>query len=131
MFGFGKRKKPLVLHVDDSALQLMAVKNMLQLLGVDSIEAASGKDAIVLAEERKPDAIILDAMMPLMDGYQTAEILRAKASTKDIPILMLTGSDAVKDVDKAGEMGIKAYLVKPVQYDRLKSKLGALIQLPE
>ncbi|MBI4376482.1 MAG: response regulator [Elusimicrobia bacterium] len=129
LFGFG-RKRPVVLHVDDSPFIILTVKVMLEQLGCEPLGASSGADGVKLAAKEKPDVILLDAMMPVMDGYQTAELLRTSPETKDIPIIMLTGADTVKDVDKATQWA-SAYLVKPVKIDRLKAKLGSIIKLPE
>ncbi|MBI3549729.1 MAG: response regulator [Elusimicrobia bacterium] len=125
-----KRTKPLVLHVDDSPLIIETTKAMLFQLGCDSLTALSGEECVKLAEEQKPDLILVDAMMPQMDGFATTLALRQRENTRTIPVIMLTGTDRVKDVDKARESGANGYLVKPLHMDRLESKLREFIALP-
>lgn len=127
MFG-GKRARPLILHIDDSNLVLMTAQTMLGGLGYDSIQAHGGEEGISAAADKKPDLILVDAMMPEVDGYQTVARLRAQKETASTPIVMVTGDDSVKSVDLAMSSGANDYLVKPLKEDRLKAKLEALIK---
>lgn len=131
IFGFGRRTKPLVLHVDDSRTIIMVVKSMLREIGCDTLEALTGFEAIEIAEKEKPDLILLDSIMPEMDGCQTCSALKTNPKTKDIPILMVTGQDVVKEVDKAIEAGAEGYILKPVNVERLRSRLKSFIQIPD
>jgi PleD family two-component response regulator len=128
MFG-GKRAKPLVLHIDDSHLVLMTAQAMLNGLGYDSIQMFGGEDGVKAAADKKPDLILVDAMMPVVDGYETVKRLRAQKESANIPIVMLTGDDSVKSIDLATNCGANGYLVKPLKEDRLKAKLEELIKL--
>lgn len=123
LFGFGKRTRTLVLHIDDSALVLETTKSLLASLGCDAVTALSGADGIELARKHKPDLILVDAMMPGMDGYQTTRALKEDPTTKEIPVLMLTGNDQVKSIDSSRAAGADGYIVKPIVLDRLKAKL--------
>ncbi len=127
MFG-GKRAKPLILHIDDSHLVLMTAQAMLNGLDYDSIQVFSGEEGIKAAAEKKPDLILVDAMMPVLDGYETVQRLRAQKESAATPIIMVTGDDSVKSVDRALNCGANDYIVKPLKEDRLKSKLEALIK---
>ncbi|OGR86291.1 MAG: hypothetical protein A3J74_08660 [Elusimicrobia bacterium RIFCSPHIGHO2_02_FULL_57_9] len=129
LFGF-KRTKPLILHVDDSVLVLGNFNAMLVQLGCDVISVLGGEECLKAAAKKMPDLILIDAMMPEMDGFQTTSVLRLNAKTRDIPIIMVTGADRVKDVDKAIESGINGTLLKPVSMDRLEAKLREFIKLP-
>lgn len=130
MFGMGrpKRAKPLVLHVDDSHFILVSTKAMLESIGCDVVVAYGGKEGLELAGKQKPDLILVDTNMPEMDGYAVVRALRAGPS-RETPIVMLTGVDVVKEVERAHEAGANSYLVKPVQLDRLRSKLQEFIPL--
>lgn len=119
----------MILHADDSAFIIMTMKIMFQQLGCDSVEASSGEQTLQLARTQKPDIILLDAMMPGLDGYQTAAALRGDAATQNIPIIMLTGNAPPEHAGKTSGW-VDDYLVKPVQFERLKAALGALIELP-
>src|SRR5579859_5665237 len=114
------RKKPLILHIDDSETVLLVTQSMLEDIGVDSMTASNGADGVSLAEKELPDLILMDAMMPGMDGYQA---IKAIDKTKNIPVLMVTGSDTTKDVEKALSAGANGYVIKPIHAGRLKSKI--------
>lgn len=126
-----KRKKSLVLHVNDSETVLLVTQSMLEFIGVDTLTANSGAEGIKLAERDLPDLILMDAMMPGMDGYEATKSLKRNSATRDIPILMVTGSDAAKDVEKALASGANGYVVKPIHADRLKAKIEEWLKLPK
>jgi len=130
LFGMlgGKRERPLVLHIDDSQLVLMTAQATLAGLGYDSIQTLSGADGVKTAADKKPDLILVDAIMPDMDGYETVVRLRAQKASAETPIIMLTGDDGVKSVDHAMSCGANDYLLKPLREERLKAKLEALIK---
>lgn len=129
LFGmFDKRERPLILHIDDSHLVLMTVQTILSALGYDSIQCLSGEDGIETAVAKKPDLILVDTMMPVMDGYQTIHHLRTRKETAAIPIIMLTGDDKLSAVEMALNSGANDYIVKPVKEERLKAKLEVLIK---
>jgi len=129
LFGLGdkKREHPLVLHVDDSRFVLTVVKTMLLTLGCEVIGALSGKECLKSARANKPDVILLDTVMPEMDGVQTVTELKQDSATKDIPIIMLTGISIMRDVELALAAGAQGYLVKPVDINQLRIKLAKFI----
>ncbi len=129
MAWFQNRAKPLILHVDDEYIILSTLKLILESLGLDVIQANTGPDGIKIAAKEKPSLILLDAMMPVMDGYETCIKLKRDPKTKDIPVIMLTGLDTVKDVEQAMAAGANSYLVKPIERNRLKAKLENFIKL--
>jgi CheY-like chemotaxis protein len=118
-----KRARPLVLHIDDSPLLIETTKAMLVSIGCDVISALNGEEGLALARKNKPDLILVDAMMPGIDGYTTTRALKADAATSTIPVVMLTGNDQVKSVDLSHSAGADGYIVKPIQVDRLSAKL--------
>jgi len=124
------RKKPLILHIDDSETVLLVTQSMLEDIGVDSMTATNGADGVSLAEKEMPDLILMDAMMPGMDGYQATRAIKAGDKTRNIPILMVTGSDTTKDVEKALSAGANGYVIKPIHAGRLKSKIEEWLTLP-
>ena len=122
--------KPLVLHIDDSKLSQITFRALLEELGCGVLTVSNGEEGIRAAAEHKPDLIVVDAMMPEMNGYETSRLLRSNEATRATPILMLTGSDSAKDAEKATQAGANAYVVKPVKLESLRSHLASLIQLP-
>jgi CheY-like chemotaxis protein len=121
-----KRERPLILHVDDSPFIAKVIKDMVLKLGCDVVSASSGEKCLLLAKERLPDAILMDAIMPNMDGYQTTAALKQDPALKDIPVIMLTG----EETNKAEASGANGYLPKPVQAETLAGKLKEFIALP-
>ena len=128
-----KRSKPLVLHIDDSALVRATTQVLLGQMGCDSITASGGHKGLDLAAKQQPDLILVDAMMPEFDGFRTTEALKLGEKTKGIPVIMLTGSERPRGVDKAKarSSGADAYLLKPVRLEKLRKKLAEFIKLPE
>lgn len=108
----GDKKRILV--VDDSIPPLKLVSEMLLYNGYDIIKTTSGKKAVVLAVEYEPDLLILDLMMPYVDGIKVIELVRKFDFLKDKPIIMLTASSNKEDVKKSRELGVAKYMLKPV-----------------
>jgi hypothetical protein len=94
------------------------------------IRATSGAEALQLARDsRPPDLILLDIMMPEMDGYAVCRELKAHPATRDIPIIFLTGNDGVEDVVRGLEMGAVDYIAKPAEPGILKARLRTHLRL--
>lgn len=125
-----KRAKPLILHVDDSEDVLLMTRLVLRSLGFDTIMASDGPAGIDIAIKEKPDLILMDAQMDGMDGYEACKALKADSKTRSIPILMATGEDTVKYVDRAMGLGADNYITKPLDKERLRVKLAEMIELP-
>ncbi len=115
-----------VLVVDDKAENRKILKDLLGFKGYQIIEAGSGKEAVKKAKE-KPDLILLDILMPDMDGYEVAKLLKADGKTKDIPFIVLTANEDNKETDKAFAAGAKDYIVKPFQPADLLGKISKVI----
>ncbi|HKE64737.1 MAG TPA: response regulator [Micromonosporaceae bacterium] len=116
-------QRPRVLIAEDEALIRLDLAEMLTEEGYDVVaEAGDGEAAVRLAEEHRPDLIILDIKMPIMDGLAAAERI---AATRIAPIIVLTAFSQRELVDRAREAGAMAYLVKPFQ----KSDLVPAIEI--
>jgi len=107
-------EKKKILVVDDEPDIVILIKSRLESNGYEVIGAYNGKEGIEKAKEFKPDMILLDLMMPIMDGYEAGEILRNEEETKDIPIILFTAASA-EEVSQKGTDIIAAvdYVVKP------------------
>jgi len=116
-----------ILIVDDDFETLRMVGLMLQHQGYEIIAANSGEQALALANAEQPDLIILDIMMPSMDGYEVARQLRASPQTEDIPILMFTAKTQVDDKIAGYNAGADDYLTKPVHPAELIAHIKALL----
>ena len=115
-------KKQTILAVDDTLANIDVVKGV---LAQDYLvqAALSGKMALKIIEKQKPDLILLDIMMPEMDGYEVCEILKSQAETKDIPIVFLTAKSQEDDETKGLALGAVDYITKPISPPILKERV--------
>ena len=103
-------KKILVIE-DESALQKM-IEDVLSKDCYKIIPALNGKIGLELAEKEKPDLILLDLIMPQINGFEVLEGLKKNVTTKNIPVIVLTNLESMQDINRAIELGAKSYLVK-------------------
>jgi len=104
------RKKILFIE-DESALQ-KTFGDFLEKEGFELISALDGETGLKLAEKEIPDLILLDLILPKMEGVEVLKKLRENPKTKDIPVIVLTNVDDFEKLEKSLELGVKAYLVK-------------------
>lgn len=117
-----------ILVVDDDEAINELIKINLELFGYDVITAKDGIQGYTLAKQEQPDLLVLDVMMPDVDGYTVAKRIRENSSTKDIPILMLTAMGQLEDKVKGFDIGVDDYLVKPFEMEELKVRVRALLK---
>jgi len=117
-----------ILIVDDDLETLRLVGVMLQRQGYEISAANSGELALSMARKEKPDLIILDIMMPVVDGYRVAREIRDEPSTRHIPILMFTAKSQVDDKVAGYEAGANDFLTKPVHPAELTAHVKALLE---
>ena len=116
-----------ILIADDDVETLRLIGLMLQRQGFEIAAASNGAQALEMAHSASPDLIILDVMMPDMDGYQVTRQLRQDASTADIPILMFTAKSQVEDKVTGYEAGVDEYITKPIHPAELVARVKALL----
>lgn len=116
-----------VLVCDDDALVAELLRHRLQSRGYRVSVAADGREALERVAEARPDAVLLDAMMPKIDGYEVLRRLRADAATASIPVIMLTARKQEGDIVGALELGANDFVVKPFIPEELMSRLSRLI----
>lgn len=105
--------KPTVLIVDNEPIIVKLIRDILTQSGYDTLEATNGKQGVALAIKKKPDLILMDIQMPVMDGLQATRILKGNAQTRKIPIIAVTAYAMKGDVDKILKAGCDACLAKP------------------
>lgn len=117
-------KKKEVLVVDDDPVLVKTLKAYLERAGYRVNEAAHGLEALQRVKERKPDLILLDVLMPMLDGFKVARMLKFDKNYADIPIIVLTsrGTDAEKEVGK--KVGADEYLLKPYKISEVLALVG-------
>ncbi len=115
-----------VLVIDDDPDQRRLLERTLPTRGYQVLLAADGEAGLALATTRRPDAIVLDVMMPRLNGFQTCRRLKAQPATAHLPVVMLTAKDQPADELWAREVGADEYLTKPVEVGALCDLLDRL-----
>lgn len=117
-----------ILVIDDDAAINELIKVNLELSNYDVIQAYNGTDGFAAAKQELPNIIVLDVMMPEVDGYTVAQRIRQNDTTKNIPILMLTALSELNDKVRGFDIGVDDYLVKPFEMEELKVRVRALLK---
>ena len=126
-----ENKLAKVLVVDDIQSNIDFVTDVLELENLEIIGAYSGIKAIELANNHKPDLILLDISMPEMDGYEVCQQLKDNPDTKDIPVIFLTARVQKEDIIKGFELGAVDYIIKPFNFNELISRVRTHIDLKQ
>lgn len=119
---------PRVLLVDDDEVNLLLTAAALRERGFDVTEANSGGDALAHLSARTPDVVVLDALMPELDGFETCSLLRATPGFESLPVLMLTGLDDEASINRAYQAGATDFFVKSPQWSLLEGRLRYLLR---
>jgi two-component system alkaline phosphatase synthesis response regulator PhoP len=117
-----------VLIIEDSADIAELIKHYLDRAGYDTVVHGSGRDGLVAARQSPPDLVVLDVMLPGMDGMQVCQALRAEPTTSGLPILMLTARGEEADRVRGLELGADDYVTKPFSPKELVARVGALLR---
>jgi len=115
-----------ILVVDDSATERHMLKDLLTKAGYDVVASDSAEDAIAKARQVKPDLILMDVVMPGLNGFQATRAISRDPDTKSIPIIMCTSKSQETDRIWGLRQGARDYVVKPVDRDALLAKIVAL-----
>lgn len=115
--------RPRILIVDDEPFNLDYLEQELDDLGCDSVRAASGAEALEKTASESPDLILLDVMMPQMDGFQVLTRLKADASTRSIPVIIISAQNDLPSIVKGIEAGAEDYMPKPFNPTLLQARL--------
>lgn len=118
----------LVLVIEDDPDQRRLLQRMLSASGWRVEAAPDGEAGLRLAAERRPDVIVLDVMMPRLNGYQACRRLKAEPATASVPIVIVTTKDQPADEFWAREVGADAFLAKPVDVQQLTELLDRLTE---
>jgi two-component system, cell cycle response regulator len=118
-----------ILSVDDSRTIRLIVTKAFRPYDAVVIEACNGEEGLATAAREKPDLVILDVTMPVMDGVTMLTNLKANPDLKHIPVIMLTAESGRDNVLHIAKLGVRDYLVKPFKEDQLLEKVGRIISL--
>jgi putative two-component system response regulator len=122
--------KKLILAVDDEPSILSAVKDSLD-VKFDVITARNGKEALILIENRNPDLVIMDIMMPEMDGFEAVRQLHKTRTPSNPPIIFLSAKTALSDIEQGIKVGGFEYITKPFSPTKLEKKVDEIFERME
>jgi DNA-binding response OmpR family regulator len=123
------RTPPCILIVDDEPINLDILKTRLAVHGYEILTATNGEEALAVASAQHPDLILLDIMMPKMDGIDVCRHLKADASLPLMPVIMVTAKADSKDVVAGLEAGADEYLTKPVDQAALVARVKSMLRI--
>jgi adenylate cyclase len=123
------RTPPRILIADDNAMNLDILQTRLSVHGYDILTATDGEAALALAREKQPDLLLLDVMMPRLDGFEVCRRLRADTSLPFMPIILVTARTDPKDIVTGLEAGGDEYLTKPVDQAALVARVKSMLRI--
>jgi len=115
-----------ILIVDDSPTEMYKLTGMLEKYGHEVLKAENGADGVALARQEKPDAVLMDIVMPGLNGFQATRAISRDPVTKSIPVIMCTSKSQETDKIWGLRQGARDYIVKPVDRDELLAKISSL-----
>lgn len=120
----------LILIVEDDPKNLTLFRDLLQKFGYTTIEVGNGRDGVDLARIKRPDLILMDIQLPVMDGLEATKILKMDAKTREIPVLALTSYAMKGDRDRMLKAGFDGYLAKPVDVREFLATVAQFFPAP-
>lgn len=117
-----------ILVVDDSSSNVLLLQSFLEDEGFEVIPTFDGQEAIDEAKKSSPALILLDVMMPKINGFKVLETLKEDDKTKDIPIIFISADKDVANIKKAKELGVHAYVTKPIDFQEILDEVKAVLK---
>ena len=120
-------RKSKILIIDDDPDVLETMTAVLETRDYQVLTALSGLEGISKAGKEKPDLIIMDVLMPEVDGFTTCKMIKENKEIKNIPVILLTGTGMVGDLEKGFAAGATDFMIKPIDWDKLFLRIKELI----
>lgn len=119
----------LILYVEDNFENKLFVRRVIESMGHEMVEAETGLDSLVIAEERRPDLVLMDVNIPGMDGLETTAKFKANPKLSHIPIIALTANAMKGDRERCLAAGCNGYMQKPVGVSDLRREINHYVSL--
>jgi two-component system, cell cycle response regulator DivK len=116
-----------ILMVEDTEDNRQIIRDLVSAVGYELIEAADGAEGLAMAEKERPDLILMDIQLPIMDGYETTRRIKANPALKHIPVIAVTSYALSGDEAKTRAAGCDAYVAKPFSPRQLLAKINELL----
>jgi len=123
-----KTDKTKILVVDDEPNIVQTLQDRLEMNEYQVVTAGNGREGLEKVEQEKPDVILLDVIMPIMDGHEMLEMLRKQPGGRDVSVIMLTARSQTQDIARANACGIDDYIVKPFDLSELLEKIESVVE---
>jgi len=123
-----KTDKVKILIVDDEPNIVQTLQDRLEMNDYNVVTACNGKEGLDQAIQEQPDVVLLDVIMPVMDGLEMLEALRKEPTCENISVVMLTARSQTQDIARANACGIEDYIVKPFDLSELLEKIESIIE---
>ena len=117
-----------VLVVDDHPPTVQLIRAALEGMSLEVASAGNGAEALLDIQQHPPALVILDVMMPIMDGFQTMRVLRQDPKTENLPVILLTARSTDEDLARGWSSGASCYLTKPFQVDELTTLVKRMLE---
>jgi len=117
-----------ILVVDDMPVNVKLLADLLTVKGYTVVTAASGAEALVKVEKEQPGLVLLDVLMPGLNGYDVLQRLKGDEKLRDVPVLMISALDEMDSVVRCIELGAEDYLPKPFDVVLLRARVGACLE---
>ncbi len=123
-----KTDKTKILVVDDEPNIVQTLQDRLEMNEYQVVTAGNGREGLEKIEQERPDVILLDVIMPIMDGHEMLEMLRKQPGGRDVSVIMLTARSQTQDIARANACGIDDYIVKPFDLSELLEKIERVVE---
>jgi DNA-binding response OmpR family regulator len=123
-----KTTKTKILVVDDEPNIVQTLQDRLEMNEYEVITAGNGREGLEKFEQEQPDVILLDVIMPIMDGHEMLEVLRKRPRGQNVSVIMLTARSQTQDIARANTCGIDDYIVKPFDLSELLEKIESVVE---
>jgi CheY-like chemotaxis protein len=120
---------PKILLVEDNEMNRDMLSRRLNRNGFDVVIAVNGREGVDLATSAKPDLILMDMSLPILDGWEATKLVKSNPETAEIPVIALTAHAMVQDKERAMAAGCNEFDTKPIELPRLLEKINSLLRL--